>query len=126
MSRLFEKSGLSSFIESKSDLKRQRVTSPVGSDADEPDGRNPGVGKTESLITYAAAIAATFLVRRALHLSWQTALKRDPPKNPASRSVAWKDALLWGALSGAIVGIARIGSRRATSAAYRSYRGVHR
>ena len=123
MSRLFEKSGLSSFSESEDDSKHQRLAGIFRPEEDQPDGRNPGVGKTESLITYAAAIAATFLVRRALHLSWQTALKRDPPKNPASRSVAWKDALLWGALSGAIVGIARIGSRRATSAAYRSYRG---
>lgn len=89
---------------------------------DKPDGRNPGVGKTESIVAYGAAIATTFLVRRVLHLGWRTALDRDPPKNPASHSVAWKEALVWGAVSGALVGMARIGSRRASSAAYRKFR----
>lgn len=100
-------------------IKRFSNDSPGDGEA---DGRNPGIGKSESIIAYGAAIAATFLVRRALSLTWQATLNRDPPKNPASHAVAWKDALLWGAISGAVVGMTRIGSRRASTAVYRSYR----
>ncbi|OYP28885.1 DUF4235 domain-containing protein [Rhodopirellula sp. MGV] len=83
---------------------------------DEPNGRNVGVGPTENLLAYAAAIAATFAARQALQASWRTALDREPPKNPSSPEVDWKDALLWGAVSGAIVGMVRIASRRSASA----------
>ncbi|EMI15757.1 hypothetical protein RMSM_07328 [Rhodopirellula maiorica SM1] len=89
---------------------------------DEPDGRNPGIGRTESTIALAAAIAGTFVARHLLEAAWKSTLDRDPPKNPASREVAWREALLWGAASGAVVGIARIASRRATSGAYRNWR----
>lgn len=89
---------------------------------EKPDGSNPGVGKVESVLEYGAAIATTFLVRRALNLGWRKALDREPPKNPASPAVNWKDALLFGAVSGALVGMARIGSRRASTAAYRRIR----
>ncbi len=87
----------------------------------EPDGRNAGIGKTENLLAYAAALGATLIARNALQAGWRTTLDRDPPKNPASPEVDWKDALLWGAVSGALVGIVRIASRRASSSAYNSY-----
>jgi hypothetical protein len=89
---------------------------------DEPDGRNAGIEKSEALLAYAAAIGTTFLVRNLLQAGWKTALDRDPPKNPASHEVAWREALIWGAISGAAVGMARIGSRRASTAAYRNWR----
>ncbi|MCC9601750.1 DUF4235 domain-containing protein [Stieleria sp. JC731] len=85
---------------------------------DEPNGRNVGVSPTENLLAYGAAIAATFIARNALQASWRTALDREPPKNPASPEVDWKDALLWGAVSGAIVGMTRIATRRSASAFY--------
>ncbi|WP_345327261.1 DUF4235 domain-containing protein [Novipirellula rosea] len=49
-------------------------------------------------------------------------MDRDPPMNPAAHDVAWKEAVAWGAASGALVGIARIASRRMSSGAYRSLR----
>ncbi|QDV86324.1 DUF4235 domain-containing protein [Stieleria magnilauensis] len=88
---------------------------------DEPDGRNTGIGKTENLLAYAAALGATLVARNALQAGWRTTLNREPPKNPASPEVDWKDALLWGAVSGALVGIVRIASRRASSGAYNRY-----
>ncbi|WP_231617707.1 DUF4235 domain-containing protein [Novipirellula aureliae] len=90
--------------------------------SNEPDERNEGIGKRENMLAFGAAIAATFLARNALQASWRTTLDRDPPKNPASPEVDWKDALLWGALSGAVVGMARIASRRTSSAAYNHFR----
>ena len=89
---------------------------------DEPDGKNAGIGHVENLLAFAVAAGAGLVAREALQGSWRAALDREPPKNPASHQVDWKDALLWGALSGAIVGVARIASRRATSSAYNRLR----
>ena len=89
---------------------------------DEPDGRNPGISSSEAAVAFVAAIGATFVARHLLEAAWQTTLDRDPPKNPMSREVAWREALLWGAVSGAVVGITRIASRRASTGAYRSWR----
>ena len=110
------------------DALRERVQeyrSGAGSDSggDLPESlneRNHGISQTENAVAFAAAIAATFLARNALQLCWRKTLDREPPKNPASYDVAWKEALLWGAVSGAIVGVARIASRRASSSAYHS------
>ncbi len=113
-------SGTMETIHERYDDLRNRVDEYTG--RDEPDGRNPGIGRTESAIAFVAAIGATFVARQLLEAAWQTTLDRDPPKNPTSREVAWREAILWGAASGAVVGIARIASRRASSGAYRSWR----
>lgn len=89
---------------------------------DEPNERNVGIGMTESALAFAAAVGASILAREFLEAGWRTTLDRDPPKNPASSQVKWKEALLWGATSGAIVGLARIASRRLSSGAYRKFR----
>ncbi len=89
---------------------------------DQPDERNAGIGRVENLIAFAVAAGAGLVAREALQGGWRAALDRDPPKNPASHEVDWKDALLWGAMSGALVGVARIASRRATSSAYNKLR----
>lgn len=88
----------------------------------EPDDSNAGIEPMENALAFAAAIGATFLARQALQATWKTTLNRTPPKNPASPEVDWKDALLWGAVSGALVGVVRIASRRGSSAAYQSLR----
>lgn len=89
---------------------------------DRPDERNAGIEPAENALAFAVAIGATFVARNAIQAGWRTAFDRDPPKNPASREVDWRDALLWGAISGAVVGVARIISRRASSSAYRALR----
>ncbi len=87
----------------------------------QPDTRNAGIGVTESAIAFAAALGATFVARELIDAAWRTTLDRDPPKNPASREVDWKEAMLWGAASGALVGIARIASRRVSTLAVRKF-----
>ncbi len=67
-----------------------------------PDGRNTGISTTESAIAFAAAIGATFIARELLEATWRTTLQRDPPKNPASSEVVWREAILWGAASGCL------------------------
>jgi len=101
------------------DQVKEKLT---GALANEPDKRNEGIEPAENAIAFAVAIGMTFVARQALQAGWRTALDRDPPKNPASHEVDWKDAILWGAVSGAVVGIARIASRRASSSAYQAFK----
>ncbi|QEG40942.1 DUF4235 domain-containing protein [Roseimaritima ulvae] len=89
---------------------------------DPPDGENEGVGQIEGLIALGVATGAGLLARQMLQGGWRMALDREPPKNPSSHEVDWRDALLWGAVSGAVVGLVRIASRRGTSAAYNQWR----
>ncbi len=88
----------------------------------QPNQRNAGISVTESSIAFAAAIGATFIARELIEAIWRTTLDRDPPKNPASHEVEWKEAILWGAVSGALVGITRIASRRVSTSAVRGFR----
>lgn len=89
---------------------------------DPPDGKNEGIGPLEGLIAFGVATGAGFLARQVLQGGWRAALDREPPKNPSSHEVDWQDALLWGAVSGAVVGLARIASRRGASSAYNHLR----
>jgi hypothetical protein len=86
------------------------------------DATAEGGGLQEQLLTFAAAAGAAVLTRHLLQAGWRKALDREPPKNPAAATVAWQDALLWGAVSGALVGVTRIVSRRASTAAYQRIR----
>jgi len=76
----------------------------------------------ENFLALGAALAATVLARRTLQAGWEKTFDRQPPKNPTSPGVTWGDALLWGAASGALVGLVRIASRRASFKAYRRMR----
>lgn len=89
---------------------------------DRPDGKNAGISLTGSAIAFVAALGASLVAREVLEAGWRTTLDREPPKNPASHEVDWKDAILWGATSGALVGVARILSRRLSTRAYRKFR----
>ena len=44
--------------------------------------------------------------------------RSDPPGNPAHHDVAWRDALLWALLTGAVVGVIRLVAQRAAAGAW--------
>lgn len=92
------------------------------SSATEPNERNEGISKAESMFAFTAALAATLATRELIKFSWRKTLHRDPPKNPASSEVAWKEALAWGTASGAMVGLVRIASRRLSTGVIRKIR----
>lgn len=85
---------------------------------DEPNGVNDGISAAENVLAFAVATGTALLARELLKGGWRATVGTEPPKNPSSRQVDWRDAMLWGVMSGAIVGAARIASRRATSSAY--------
>ena len=59
-----------------------------------------------------SGLAAAALTRKALTTGWQKTKREDPPANPASHNTAWREALLWAALTGVAVGIGRLVATR--------------
>lgn len=84
-----------------------------------------------ALTTLAAAALAEIVTRQIVHGGWRLAYGVRPPDNPAARDVSWKDALVFSAATGLLVGVARVvGKKAATSAMEarlgRKPRGTHR
>lgn len=59
-----------------------------------------------------AAVAAAMAARKALTSGWEATTGTEPPDNPADPAVPWRQALAWGLLTGAIVGVARMLANR--------------
>jgi hypothetical protein len=70
--------------------------------------------KVWSIFSLAAALGAAALAKKALNTSWKAATGKNPPANPADPDVDVWEAVLWAAVSGTFVGIARmLASRKA-------------
>ncbi|MBY5162554.1 DUF4235 domain-containing protein [Salsipaludibacter albus] len=59
-----------------------------------------------------APVVAAILARKALTSGWQRATGNEPPSNPADPETDWREAVLWGALTGAVIGLARMAASR--------------
>lgn len=92
------------------------------SDLAVPNGRNAGITRKQAIIAFAATTAAAIATRELLESGWRRTQDRDPPKNPESSEVTWKEALVLGTVSGALAGIIRIVARRVSNGALRRYR----
>ncbi len=55
---------------------------------------------------------STILIKRLIEYAWKKNTQREPPKNPASRSVGWQEALLYTVISGLLVSITKLLIRR--------------
>jgi hypothetical protein len=72
--------------------------------------------KVWGVFSLVAALLAATAARKALSASWKAATGKPPPANPASPDVEMREALLWAAVSGTIVAVARmLATRRAAS-----------
>ncbi|MBW3576695.1 MAG: DUF4235 domain-containing protein [Actinobacteria bacterium] len=72
-----------------------------------------------------AAIAAAALVRNAATAAWKRTRNADPPANPASPYTRWSEAIAWAALTGMLVGIARMLASRGAAEGWRRATGVY-
>jgi len=59
-----------------------------------------------------AAIVGAMAARSALKAGWKAFMATDPPENPADPAVTWGEAIAWTALTGAVVGVARMCAQR--------------
>lgn len=77
--------------------------------------------KVFSLLSLGAALAAAAVARRGIGSAWRAATGKNPPENPADPDVNVREALLWAAVSGTLVAVARmLASRRAADYYMRS------
>lgn len=63
-----------------------------------------------------AALLAATVAKKGLNTSWRVATGKNPPANPADPDVDLWEAVAWAAVSGTIIGLARmLAARRAAS-----------
>jgi hypothetical protein len=72
--------------------------------------------KVWSVFSLAAALGAAAVAKKTIDKSWHVATGKKPPENPADPDVDLREAVLWAAVSGVAVGLARmLAQRRAAS-----------
>lgn len=72
--------------------------------------------KVWSAFSLVAALVAAAAARKGLTTSWRVATGKNPPANPADPDVDLWEAVAWAALSGTIIGLARmLATRRAAN-----------
>ena len=70
--------------------------------------------KVWSAFSLLAVLGAAAVTKKALNTSWKAATGKTPPANPADPDVGVREAVTWAAVSGALIGLARmLAARRA-------------
>ena len=70
--------------------------------------------KLYAAFSLAAAVGAAAVAKKGLNPSWRVATGKNPPANPADPDVSLTEAVMWAALSGTLIGVARmLATRRA-------------
>ncbi len=87
------------------------------------DGKQKPRGKrTWKLIGTGTGLVAGIAMAKALDATWRTATGHKPPNAPENPDIAGREALLWAAVSGMAMGIARTyATRRAAHYWVRSF-----
>lgn len=70
-----------------------------------------------------AAVGAASLTRPLVERTWRAVVGSGPPGNPAHEDVAWRDAILWALVTGAVVGLIRLVAQRSAAGAWQKVQG---
>jgi Protein of unknown function (DUF4235) len=73
----------------------------------------------------AVGVSSAILARQGLERAWRRRKRGAPPDNPADADTRWRDAALFAALSGLVIGLVRMLSDRAAAEAWRRVRGSY-
>ncbi len=65
-----------------------------------------------------SAVLGAMAARKMLTSGWEAAAHAEPPTNPADPTTDLREALLWSAATGAVVGVARMVAKRAAAGAW--------
>ena len=72
--------------------------------------------KFYSAFSLVAAIGAAAVAKTGLNTTWRAATGKNPPANPADPDVSLGEAVMWAAVSGTLIGVARmLATRRAAT-----------
>ena len=78
---------------------------------------------TWKVLALGSGVLGAKLARSVVNTGWTKTKGSEPPRNAASPDVQWGEALLFAAVSGAVVGIARSVLQREAARAYRTATG---
>jgi hypothetical protein len=74
--------------------------------------------KVWSVLSLGAALGAAALAKKGLDTTWKAATGKNPPENPADPDVDLWEAVLWAAVSGTFVALARMLAQRRAAGYY--------
>ena len=75
---------------------------------DKSQKKSKDSSKVWSIFSLVAALLGATVARKSLTKAWQTATGKNPPANPADPDVDIWEAVLWAAVSGTAVQLARM------------------
>ena len=75
------------------------------------------------VFAFASGAAAAAACRRGMTALWRMSRHQDPPENPASRGVHWRDALIWWISLGVGAAVSRLVAQRGAAAAWQAATG---
>lgn len=70
-----------------------------------------------------AAVVGGIATRNLIKAGWRSYYDENPPLNPASHDTSWQQAILFTAVMGAGMGVARMLGRRSAAEAWRKVTG---
>lgn len=68
-------------------------------------------------LAFVAAVLGAAAGRGLLKRGWRAARGTEPPISPSAEDATWTESLMWGVVTGAIIGVVRALSRQAARAA---------
>jgi hypothetical protein len=78
--------------------------------------KDTSTSKFFSAFSLVAALGAAAVAKKGLNTSWRAATGKNPPANPADPDVGLGEAVMWAAVSGTLIGVARmLATRRAAN-----------
>jgi hypothetical protein len=78
-----------------------------------------------SLVAMGAAALAGMAMRKALNQGWRMVQEEEPPENPVSRHVSWRQALAWTVATSVAVSVVQLVAQRAAAAGWHEVRGTY-
>jgi hypothetical protein len=79
--------------------------------------------KVWTVFSLGAALGAAAMAKKGLNTSWRAATGKNPPANPADPDVDLWEAVAWAAVSGTLIGIARMLATRKAAHYYEKSTG---
>ena len=82
-----------------------------------------GGSKLWTVFSLVSALGAAAIAKKALDTAWRAATGKHPPENPADPDVDVWEAVMWAAVSGTVIGLARMLAQRRAADYYRRSAG---
>jgi hypothetical protein len=70
-----------------------------------------------------ATTLAGLALNKGLDRAWRLATDEDPPEDPGSRDVEWRQAILWTVATSVVIGLGRLLARRGAAVGWEMMMG---